>query len=60
MVAMSRRSTGRAVVAGDHRVEASLIEEWIRPTPRTIAACGPKLTVWPPTLTLLLPTTVNT
>ena len=28
--------------------------EWIRPTPRTTAACGPMLTVWPPTLTLLL------
>ena len=28
--------------------------DWIRPTPRTMAAWGPKLTVWPPTLTLLL------
>ncbi len=27
---------------------------WIRPTPRTMADCGPKSTVWPPTLTLLL------
>ena len=28
--------------------------EWIRPTPRTMAAWGPMFRVWPPTLMLAL------
>ena len=34
--------------------------EWIRPTPRTTADCGPILTVWPPTLMLALPIACST
>ncbi len=34
--------------------------DWIRPMPRTIAACSPKLIVWPPTLPSLLDKAAST
>ena len=58
-VATSPSSTGEPLVEVSMVLRMSSME-WIRPMPRTTAACGPKFTVWPPTLMLLLLSTCST
>ena len=52
-VATSLTNTGEPLL-GASIVLAMSSTEWINPMPRTTAACGPKFTVWPPTLILAL------